>query len=65
MQLTYRGISYLRTHSTIPTTEMETRAKFRGQSYGMKAPISLPEQTQRTLIYRGISYTSGQVLLPM
>lgn len=64
MKLIYRGLSYETTPQKIDMTETSVFVQYRGLTYNIHRPVNLATSPQRTLKYRGISYTTGQIRQP-
>ena len=61
MRLTYRGVSYNLTNTTVKTVETKMTASYRGQTYSVRFPEFVPTKPQFNRVWRGIPYTSGSI----
>lgn len=60
MRLSYRGVSYEYTPTTLEVTEGEILGKYRGQPWRQQSFQDAPAQPIRQLKYRGVSYYTNR-----
>ncbi|NEP19909.1 MAG: DUF4278 domain-containing protein [Leptolyngbya sp. SIO4C1] len=54
MNLSYRGVKYVAASSAVDVVESEALGQYRGASYHIKQPATLPQRARsQGLVYRG------------